>query len=673
MPPSAVYPRPDFDRSHTWLSLNGQWDFAPDPDDAGLQANWHLPGAARWPLRIRVPFPWEAPASGVGQQWLPVGWYRRVIQHPEAWEGLRTILNIGAAYYRCSVWVNGRLMGEHTGGYLPFQIDVTDALERGQGELILRVEAPVDKRFNPHGKQRSRPPDDFDDCAFTPSSGLWQSVWLEGRPATYIERLCLRPTEGLDGITATATIGGPQENGARLTLSIEGQAAVSIKTQDAAEITLPVTDPQLWSPRHPYLYTVAARLESADGIDVVKTYTGLRKVEVRGDRLYLNGERLYIRGALDQGFWPETIYAAPDDDALRKDVELALAAGYNLVRKHLKLEDPRWLYWADRLGLLVWAEPPCVGRFTPESIAAFEAQLEPMVARDGNHPCIVIWGLYNEEWGLDWRVAEDPERQQAVERAYDRLAACDRTRPIVDNSGWWHVKTDVVDWHYYDTDMRTWAEVTRALSRDRQAWFGHRLSTSRWYETQLSVPGRDHHGAPLLNGEYGGGDANNQGWLFRWQTLDLRRHAGFSGYIYTELYDVEYEQAGLYTAARTPKDLGCEPAAINAETVLIFDLTPARPGLDCLVENETLSFGVRISHHGYGSIKAMMSWGWDENAAPLGSAPVQATPFEVTSPIQVRVSWPDGQTRARLHVWLRDGDGWRLAYGFLDVGTANAP
>lgn len=554
-------------------------------------------------------------------------------------------------------------------------MDVTEALEERQGELILRVEAPLDKRFIPHGKQRSLPPDDYDDCAFTPSSGIWQSMWLEGRPATYIEHIRLRPTEDLDGIIATAAVWGPHRSGAELTLSIDGQAEQSVKLQDTLEITftLPVAVPRPWSPRNPHLYTVTARLESTDGVDEVKSYTGLRKIEVRGDCLYLNGERLYIRGVLDQGFWPETIYAAPDDNALRKDVELALAAGYNLVRKHIKLEDPRWLYWADRLGLLVWAEPPCVGRFTPESIAAFEAQLEPMVARDGNHPCIVIWGLYNEEWGLDWRVAEDPERQRAVERAYDLLAACDRTRPIVDNSGWWHVKTDIVDWHYYDMDMHTWAEVTQALAADPSAWFGHRLSNTKWYETRLSVPGRDHRGAPLLNGEYGGGDASNQGWLLRWQTLDIRRHAAFSGYIYTELYDVEHEKVGLYAAGRTPKDLGCEPAVINAETVVIFDLTPARPGLDCVVENGTLSFNIRISHHGQRPIHASLNWGWDDNAAPLGSAPVQANPFEITSPIQVRVSVPDGTTQARLHVWLLDADGLRLAYGFLDVGTANAP
>lgn len=511
MNPHDDYPRPDFDRSHRWLSLNGAWDFAPDPDDHGREERWERPGGARWPDRIVVPFPWEAPASGVSRHWLPVAWYRRVVERPSGWAGERTILHVGAAHYACQVWLNGRWIGEHSGGYLPFSFDITDSLHDGRGELILRVEAPLDKRSIPHGKQRSRPADDYDDCSFTPSSGIWQSVWLEGRPSTYIERLDLRPTDDLTGIHARVQVAGPCAREAAVTLTVDGLPRTLALHDGVAVAVIPLDHPILWSPRTPHLYTVTVRLRSADGDDQVSSYTGLRRIEVWGDRLVLNGERIYIRGVLDQGYWPEGGYTAPDDAALRRDVELILAAGYNLSRKHIKFEDPRWLYWADRLGLLVWAEPPCIGRYSPEAVARFEAQLAPWVARDGNHPGIILWGLYNEEWGLDWRVGEDQERQDAVRRAYDLLAALDHSRPIIDNSGWWHVKTDVLDWHYYDNDVRRWNEVTTTLAGDAETWFGHQLGVDHWYETQLSVAGADHAGLPLLNGEYGAGQRSASG------------------------------------------------------------------------------------------------------------------------------------------------------------------
>ena len=669
MPPRPDYPRPHFDRSHCWLSLNGEWDFAPDPDDIGRETRWHQPDVAPWSQIILVPFAWETPASRIALQWLPVAWYKRRIQRPPEWDNLRTILHIGAAHYKCTAWLNGHRLGEHEGGYLPFSFDLTDAL-KGEGELVLRIEAPVDKRFIPHGKQRSLPPDDYDDCAFTPSSGIWQPVWIEGRPATHIQNIRLLATGGLDGIEAEVSLVGPHLGKAMLSLSLEGGHTKTVPVEGAHRIALvlPIDHPRLWGPRDPYLYRLTARLRSTDGEDEVKCYTGLRRIEVQGNRLLLNGERLYIRGALDQGYWPETGYTAPSDAALRQDVEIALAAGYNLVRKHLKLEDPRWLYWADLLGLLVWAEPPCIGRYSPEAIAAFEAQFAPMVARDSNHPSIILWGIYNEEWGLDWKSREDPGRQAAVERAYDLLHGLDGTRPIIDDSGWWHVKTDVLDWHYYDNDMVRWRAVTAALASDpANAWFGHQISGTRWYETQLSVPGKNHQGLPLLNGEYGGGAPEEQGWLLSWQTQDLRRYDAFSGYIYTELYDVEHEKVGIYTAGREQKGLGCDPAAVNAETVIIFDVTPIKPGLDVLSSDDSICIDVLVSHHGVSPLKGTVAWRWDVDAEPLGSIPIDVPPFAITRPFCICTSFPKGRSKARLYVWLTREEGEQLAWNFLDV------
>jgi beta-galactosidase/beta-glucuronidase len=588
---------------------------------------------------------------------------------PVEWLQERVILHFGAVHYSCQVWLNGRRIGEHTGGYLPFSFDITDALEEGQGELIVRVEAPLDKLAIPHGKQRSRPVDDYDGCAFTASSGIWQSVWVEGRPATAIERVQLRSGDDLASIAVQVALAGSHLSTAELTVQVEGQPeqVIAVEGRSTIALTLPVDNPQLWTPQTPHLYHVTLRLKSEDGEDRVGSYTGLRRIETRGNRLLLNGERLYLRGALDQGYWPNSGYTAPTDKALRQDVELALAAGYNLIRKHIKFEDPRWLYWADRLGLLVWAEPPCVGRYSPEAIARFEAQLAPMVARDGNHPAIILWGIYNEEWGLDWRTAQDKEKQEAVSRAYDLLSGLDGSRPIIDDSGWSHVKTDVLDWHYYDNDIRGWNRVTTALVNDMSSWFGHQIAVDNWYETRLSLPDTDHSGLPLMNGEYGGGSTDvERGWHLRWQTQELRRHDAVSGYIYTELYDVEHELCGIYTAQRQLKPLGCNPAHVNAETVIIFDLVPVRPGLDYIAKQPDFEVTVRLSHQGAQPLAGRLIWSW-EGSEQEEAVALEVAPFTITDSIPVRTQLPADQAKGRLVVRFRDGEGADRAYEFLDV------
>lgn len=679
MIPHSEYPRPDFERSEHWINLNGIWDFAADSANVGLEQAWYQNGAVDWPHQIVVPYPWESKTSRINQEWLGIGWYRLKLERPANWANLRTILNFGAVHYSCTAWLNGQKLGEHTGGYLPFSFDISGALAEGRGELIVRVEAPLDKRSIPHGKQRSIPADDYDDCAFTASSGIWQTVWLEGRPATYIASLKLRPTPELNAIEVQGTLAGPNLAKANLSLELVGQTGLELAIQGEASfsLTLPIENPRLWSPDNPHLYTIAAKLNSPDGEDRVQSYTGLRKIEVRGERLYLNGQQLYIRSALDQGFWPEGIYTAPDDAALRKDVELALRAGYNLIRKHIKLENPRWLYWADKLGLLVWEEPPCTGRFSAGAVEAFEAQLAPMVARDGNHPSIIIWGIYNEEWGLDWLSGEDEARQKAVENAYNRLAAADATRPIIDDSGWWHVKTDILDWHYYDGDMRKWQAVTAALAQDRTNWFGHQLSNTNWYETRLSVKGKDHAGLPLINSEYGGGSSDlEQNWLFRWQTQDIRRYAAFSGYTYTELYDVEHEVVGIYTADRQLKDWGYDPASINAETLIIFDITPLKPGLDLIISglDRGLKVPVQISHLGATALKGTLLWGWEQTEKPAGSQAVVVNSFEISRPIELNCPYPAGVEKAgpkRFFAWFTDCNQKLISCNFLDVEIAS--
>ncbi|MBN9390342.1 MAG: glycoside hydrolase family 2 [Chloroflexi bacterium] len=675
MIPHPEYPRPDFDRSRQWLNLNGEWDFKADPDNVGLQESWFQAGTTDWSQKIVVPFPWESKASQVNQEWLLVGWYHRTLERPADWKNLRTILNFGAVYYACTVWLNGHKVGEHTGGYLPFSFDVTGELADGPAELVVRVETVLDKSFIPHGKQRSIPADDYDGCAFTPSTGIWQTVWLEARPATYIASLKLRPNADLNAVEVQGTLEGPSLAVAKLSLAVEGQAAqeISIEGQTSFSTVLKIENPRLWSPADPYLYDVVVNLASPDGADSVRTYTGLRKIEVRGEFIFLNDQRIYVRAALDQGFWPEGIYSAPDDAALRKDVELALEAGFNMIRKHIKFENPRWLYWADKFGLLVWEEPPCFSRYSREGVELFESQLAPMVARDGNHPSIVIWGIYNEEWGLDWKSNEDEERQLAVEHAYDLLVSLDSTRPIVDDSGWWHVKTDILDWHYYDGDMEKWKAISRALATDRDSWFGHQLSDTLYSQTRLTVEGREHPSIPIINGEYGGGFLpKEQEWLFRWQTQDLRRHAAFQGYTYTELYDVEYEVVGIYTVDRQLKGWGYEPAIINADTVIIFDLTPQNPGLDLVVQDKELKVSVQVSHYGSTTLKGQLLWGWQRGENPSGSQDIEVGAFEISPLIELTSPVPEGENSRveRFYVWIATEGNPEVACGFMEAELA---
>jgi beta-galactosidase/beta-glucuronidase len=581
------------------------------------------------------------------------------------------------------VWVNGIEVIRHQGGYVPFEADITTALEPDAAahEVVVRVDAPLDKRELAHGKQRSVPRTDYDGVCFTPSSGIWQSVWLEARPATYLTELRLRPTETLDGIAVQLAAAGEHAAGARVRIGVRGTEPVvlTLGSDATAAVVLPLTEPRLWSPGDPYLYHVDAQLSSPDGIDRVAAYTGMRRVEINGEDILLNGRRLYVKGVLDQGYWPGCGITAPDDAALLRDLQLARDLGYNLVRKHLKLEDPRFIHHADMTGMLLWCEPASTGTFTPASTAAFEAQIAPMVQRDGNSPAVIIWGLYNEEWGLDWDIPGDPAKQAAVVSAYDTLAALDRTRPIVDNSGWTHVRTDLLDWHYYDESAIRWARTVHDLVSGDQDDFPVKLGPDFVVRKTLAVRGQPLRGLPNLNSEYGGGFTSvDRGWHLRWQTQELRRHDRLSGYVYTELYDIEHESAGLLTFDRQPKDLGgADPIAINAATVLVLDVAPVAPGRDILGPDVTVA--VHVSHHGPAPVAARLNTAWaprysaEPVTEPVDGPTVEAKPFQLTAAVTVAERLPDGWASGRLHLSAVTPDGRIVARVCIDVERNTVP
>lgn len=672
--PRPEYPRPQFDRSHSWRSLNGTWQFRRGGSEGSVEA-------------ITVPFAWETPASGVEAPWLERAEYRRSFTLPPAWSGSRIVLHFGAVHHEAVVRVDGTTVGSHRGGYVPFEFDITESLALvDEHELVVEVHAPNDKRFIAHGKQRSAPQDDYDSCAFTPTSGIWQPVWLEARPATYLADLVLRPTPELDGIIVSGRIQGAAAEAARIRIAVSDEPSraqsplVEAETDAdllAAGLTLLLPSVQLWSPATPHLYRVSVTVDSADGTDVVESVTGVRNIATRNGCIYLNDEQISFRGVLDQGYWPETGATAPDDEAFVRDIELAREAGFNMVRKHLKLEDPRFHHHADRMGMLVWAEPASTGRFSPVSAQAFEDQIEPMVRRDGNHPSIVVWGLYNEEWGLDWALPEDPAKQDAVRAARSALLTLDSTRPVVDNSGWTHLTTDLMDWHVYDEHPAGWARKVADLVADDNPTFPVAIAVDTLVQKRLMIEGPVPRDIPFINSEFGGGWTSlDRGWNLHWQTQELRRYDSIAGWVWTELNDVEHESAGIVYADRSMKDHGGRPPRhANAETATVFDLVPEAPGRDLVTTDGRVSVDVHVSHHGTApmSIDVLVAWGSVFSTEPFGgteyAGSVDVEPFRLSSAVTIRSVLASGVRSGRLHVFLVH-DGTVEGRGAVDVVQA---
>jgi beta-galactosidase/beta-glucuronidase len=675
--PKAEYPRPDLDRSDRWLTLNGEWDFE---SIDGL-------------TRILVPFAWETPASGVQRTWLEAAVYRRAVTVPAEWTDARVLLCFGAVHHRATVSIDGQVVGEHVGGYTSFEFDVTGHVAPGATAVLeVAVESPADKRSIVHGKQRSIPRDDYDGVSFTPTSGIWQSVWLEARGRDYARAVTLRG-DSRTGIDVSIELAGDARAAGRaagvpvsvlvVAGSEHGERFDGV-TDEAGRLSgrIELAEPREWSPLDPHLYRV--EVVTGEGIrsDRVLVTTGLREISSRDGVLYLNGERLYVRGVLDQGYWPESGFTAPNGESLLADLHLARELGYTLVRKHLKLEEPRWLHHADEIGMLVWAEPAAPSRFSEEAAELFEAQFEPMVERDGNHPSIVIWGLYNEEWGLDWDIPGSRRRAAAAVHAYDTMAAIDHSRPIVENSGWSHVKSDLVDWHYYEPDPQTWAVNVRELAAGSRESFPVKLGPDFVVDKSLYGSAEfPRSGVPVLNSEYGEGYTSlERAWHLRWQTQELRRHDRFVGYVYTEFADVEHEGAGLLDASRQRKDWGgLDPADSNADTILVIDIVPRSAGADIDVPDAPMQVPVRVSHHGRHPVTGRLEAAWIPAGAPIppkidadfeAEAP-EARPFELSEAATITIAPPRGP--ARLALQLVDRNGEVLARAFVDAAPVEPP
>jgi beta-galactosidase/beta-glucuronidase len=566
------YPRPQLRRDE-WLSLNGMWDFELDPE-----AELTRPGQVSWSKRIRVPFSPETEQSGIGDRGLfRACWYRRRFVAPELVDGQRLIVHFGAVDYHASVWLNGTRLGEHEGGYAPFSFDVTEFLDfsTGEQELVVRVEDDPTDLEKPRGKQDWQL--DPHSIWYPRTTGIWQTVWLERVPAMRLTHLMWTSNVERWEIGLDASVKAPQSS--KLRLAVKLWLGDLVLAQDqylvvAGEVhrRIALSDPGiddfrnelLWSPAAPRLIEAEVELLDMSGkrLDYVRSYTALRTIAVHRDRLLLNGRPYMLRMVLDQGYWPETGLTAPSDEALKRDVELAKAMGFNGVRKHQKIECPRFLYWADRLGLLVWEEMPSAYRFSKRSVERLTQQWMEIMQRDVSHPCIIAWVPFNESWGVPNLPDSAPERNY-VRALYYLTKTHDPSRPVVGNDGWESVATDIIGIHDYDPNYERMARryfahdvVPKLFKRERPAG------------RALVLEGHSRREHPIVLSEFGGIalSAEQGAWgytradnveAFQTSVLKLlktvRKLEALSGFCYTQFTDTYQEANGLLYADRTPK------------------------------------------------------------------------------------------------------------------------
>ncbi len=553
--PRDETPRPDLERVG-WVSLNGAWDFCFDPDGTGAARELMRPGAGGFDQRIVVPFPWESALSGIQAPTARgVAWYRRSFSTPTRRPSDRLYLCFGAVDQSCRVWVNGREVGGHAGGYTPFRLDISEALASRENQVVVRVLDETDPHL-PTGKQVGW---------YTTTSGIWQPVWLETAPVTHVTGLAVEAALAPTQATLTASVWAGQAGPATLRVtSVDGSfAPVEARHEltrgsNAVRLVVPVPNGRLWTPESPQLYDYQLTLDSAAGQDSVRSYFGLRTVSTApapgGEHslILLNGRPVYLRGALHQLFNPEGIYTFASDQAIRNDIELAKGLGWNFLRLHIKLADPRLLYWADRLGILLMADLPCTAQYSPRARDAWEAQLHEAIARDRSHPSLIAWCLFNETWGLGGEgYQRDRSAQRWVQGMFALAKRLDWTRLVEDNSPclYDHVVTDLNTWHFYIDDHAAASRHLQQVAAETRAGSGFNF-----------CPGFTQGKQPLLNSEYGavgaGSGDRDVSWGFKYLTTLLRAEPKCQGYVYTEHCDIEWEHNGLLCYDRTPKVSG---------------------------------------------------------------------------------------------------------------------
>jgi beta-galactosidase/beta-glucuronidase len=572
--PRSEHPKPQFMRGD-WVSLNGEWTYRTEN-----RPSFHLDSNARdanvtssgFDDKITVPFAPESTLSGIGdKEFITSMWYHRAIEIPADWADRSVLLHFGAVFYRAEVYIDGEYVGQHVGGSVSFSIDITSCVQAGGcHDLVVQVSSNLWDGTQPSGKQAVKY--DHYGCFYTRTTGIWQTVWMESVDPHGLSDIQIVPDADNGRFVLTPRFRGiarGQTWEAVFSLNGARRGSVSAPAADGVPAVVPVDDPQLWELDDPVLYDLELRIVDADGseIDAVHSYAGLRKVHIEGNRFFLNNKPVYQRLVLDQGFYPDGIWTAPSDDALRRDIELSKAAGFNGARLHQKVFEERFYYWADKLGYLCWGESSSWGlNYCSDGMPHrnFLAEWREIIMRDRNHPSIVAWTPFNETRNWD-----DPKAHQRVhEDAYHICKSIDPTRPVNDSSGYIHHITDIYTVHSYVQDP---AKLSEQMSDqpERGVYRNHPTMDSQYA------------GQPYYVDEFGGikwnpatqSDAdsstgqNTSSWGYgkaptsveefylrlEGQVKALVDHSHIAGWCYTQLTDVEQEQNGIYFYDRTSK------------------------------------------------------------------------------------------------------------------------
>ncbi len=700
---------PDTAGERATLTLDGVWDFKHERHEA-----WRS---------ITVPAPWQAECPDLRD----VGGratYRRSVQIPDAWAGRQVSLRFGAVAYACAVTVNGREVGHHEGGYLPFEMILAPDVLRSETVVEVAVTAPTseadlypDHPFPeiPHGKQ----------SWYGMLGGLWQSASLEARAAQHVAHCAIAADGGSGRVEVRVELA--QASGAthvRLRATDPSGALGGEVTAEVAgpevKAALTIAEPRAWSPDHPDLYRLA--VEVLDGevvLDRLADTFGFRTMEARDGRLFLNGEPLYLRGALDQDYYPEGICTPPSLAFLEDQLRKAKHLGLNCLRCHIKVPDPRYYEVADRLGMLIWTEIPNVERFTPAAAGRLRETFAGILRRDGNHPSIVIWTVINEDWGT--RLVEDPEHRAWLRDTYDWVKALDPTRLVVDNSAChssFHVKTDINDYHYYRSlpERRDeWDALTDEFASGPDWTYtpngdGTRTGREPLVLSEFGVWGLPHpdklanpDGSEPWWMEYGAfwgdGAAYPHGIRARFATLRLERvfgtfdafidavqwqqfrnlsyqiasiraHPAIQGYVITELTDVHWEGNGLLDLNRNPRVFHDRFAAVNADTVVV-----PKPVRRAFRSGEVATVAVAVAAGGRPvGDGAVLAWSLGDRTGRLSVPPVP--PVSVSPDMTVEIALPSvaRSTMGALDLTLQDATGGTLARTTVDLAVhAPAP
>lgn len=566
------YPRPQFVRDN-WVDLNGEWSFGFDDANEGESKGWQRSFGGD--DKIIVPFTYETVASGIGEEaHHPYVWYNRMLHIPLEAAGKRILLHFQAVDYIAKVWINGEYVGRHQGGYSAFSFDIAPFVTIGAtNELTVKVEDSIDTT-QPRGKQRWV--DDNFECFYVQTTGIWQTVWLEYVDREYVDSVKITPDVDSATVRFEYQVKGDVHSGSRLRL----ETIITMKGRQVKQASLVIDRSWLqlevdlvhemngpwkrcyWAPGRPNLYDVEFILYRDDiVIDHVYSYFGMRKISIEKDKVLLNNVPIYQRLLLDQGYWPDSHLTPPSEDALIADIDLLLQMGYNGVRKHMKVEDARFLYWCDVKGVLVWSEMAATFEFNDNAVQNFTSEWMEVVRQQYNHPSIITWVPFNESWGI-MNIFKDKRQQKFTESIYYLTKAFDPNRPVITNDGWEHTVSDILTLHdYVETKERF---LKRYASKDEIV--NNEKTFNQW--KYAFADGYSYKGQPIIVSEFGGiAFKSDKGWGYGGQVgseeVFLERFRGIHeaikqtdyivGYCYTQITDVQQEVNGLLTEERKPK------------------------------------------------------------------------------------------------------------------------